>query len=87
MEKTIELIIIIMLLAIMAEIYLLVKPRRLLFLDYSMHPERLRNPYFPIEYRILLLFLRLLRQMFYLIVRSEEHRVGKECRSRWSPYH
>src|SRR3989441_12345830 len=20
-------------------------------------------------------------------VRSEEHRVGKECRSRWSPYH
>ena len=19
--------------------------------------------------------------------RSEEHRVGKECRSRWSPYH
>ena len=23
---------------------------------------------------------------FYL-VRSEERRVGKECRSRWSPYH
>src|SRR2546430_13416736 len=22
-----------------------------------------------------------------LIVRSEERRVGKECRSRWSPYH
>ena len=21
------------------------------------------------------------------IVRSEERRVGKECRSRWSPYH
>ena len=21
------------------------------------------------------------------IDRSEEHRVGKECRSRWSPYH
>ena len=20
-------------------------------------------------------------------IRSEEHRVGKECRSRWSPYH
>ena len=23
----------------------------------------------------------------YEIVRSEERRVGKECRSRWSPYH
>src|SRR5260221_14631763 len=24
---------------------------------------------------------------FYSISRSEERRVGKECRSRWSPYH
>ena len=24
---------------------------------------------------------------FAVIVRSEERRVGKECRSRWSPYH
>ena len=24
---------------------------------------------------------------FYEGVRSEERRVGKECRSRWSPYH
>ena len=23
----------------------------------------------------------------YLTGRSEERRVGKECRSRWSPYH
>ena len=23
----------------------------------------------------------------YLAERSEERRVGKECRSRWSPYH
>src|SRR5574337_2078346 len=23
----------------------------------------------------------------YLVSRSEERRVGKECRSRWSPYH
>ena len=23
----------------------------------------------------------------YLLDRSEERRVGKECRSRWSPYH
>ena len=27
--------------------------------------------------------------LFYhiLLIRSEERRVGKECRSRWSPYH
>src|SRR2546430_7784343 len=25
--------------------------------------------------------------LIYLFVRSEERRVGKECRSRWSPYH
>ena len=32
---------------------------------------------------------RILRSdISYLIVgRSEERRVGKECRSRWSPYH
>ena len=23
----------------------------------------------------------------YAMIRSEERRVGKECRSRWSPYH
>ena len=23
----------------------------------------------------------------YMLPRSEERRVGKECRSRWSPYH
>ena len=23
----------------------------------------------------------------YFLTRSEERRVGKECRSRWSPYH
>ena len=23
----------------------------------------------------------------YALYRSEERRVGKECRSRWSPYH
>ena len=31
-------------------------------------------------------FLQLLRDAAGL-VRSEERRVGKECRSRWSPYH
>ena len=26
-------------------------------------------------------------RMVELLTRSEERRVGKECRSRWSPYH
>ena len=26
-------------------------------------------------------------QTFNQLTRSEERRVGKECRSRWSPYH
>ena len=30
---------------------------------------------------------RLRRYGQYLYERSEERRVGKECRSRWSPYH
>ena len=29
----------------------------------------------------------LIRGSFYFVLRSEERRVGKECRSRWSPYH
>src|SRR5256885_8697030 len=27
------------------------------------------------------------RTLFTITARSEERRVGKECRSRWSPYH
>ena len=30
---------------------------------------------------------RILKQQGYIRSRSEERRVGKECRSRWSPYH
>ena len=28
-----------------------------------------------------------LRPRYTSVLRSEERRVGKECRSRWSPYH
>ena len=28
-----------------------------------------------------------LRTLRMMLCRSEERRVGKECRSRWSPYH
>ena len=37
---------------------------------------------------LLIALLFPLQQSFFIIlVRSEERRVGKECRSRWSPYH
>ena len=32
-------------------------------------------------------FILLLEIFIFLAERSEERRVGKECRSRWSPYH
>ena len=32
-------------------------------------------------------FSRMLLEMYQKFFRSEERRVGKECRSRWSPYH
>ena len=31
--------------------------------------------------------LRLVPAFPFFVIRSEERRVGKECRSRWSPYH
>src|SRR2546426_2272223 len=34
-----------------------------------------------------LTYYRKVAEYFELDVRSEERRVGKECRSRWSPYH
>ena len=33
------------------------------------------------------MFFHFLPKIFKLAERSEERRVGKECRSRWSPYH
>ena len=49
--------------------------------------KRLRTAH-PILYCILseVLFLGSM-VVFSLLARSEERRVGKECRSRWSPYH
>ena len=33
------------------------------------------------------LYIKRIRLSGGILVRSEERRVGKECRSRWSPYH
>src|SRR2546425_11850544 len=43
-------------------------------------PERFTAPYF-------LTGREFMAMMLQLFGRSEERRVGKECRSRWSPYH
>src|SRR5256885_14319932 len=39
------------------------------------------------DVHFLFFFLINQAQVFHCILRSEERRVGKECRSRWSPYH
>src|SRR3989449_10309567 len=39
------------------------------------------------EDKIPVTFTTLVRGKAAIIARSEERRVGKECRSRWSPYH
>ena len=48
-----------------------------------MKHEDIKNILFKIE----LSRRNFLRPYFIEIGRSEERRVGKECRSRWSPYH
>ena len=40
-----------------------------------------------IPIKLPLAFFTELEQKISQFVRSEERRVGKECRSRWSPYH
>src|SRR3712207_9265979 len=53
------------------------------------HP--IRFPFFScLKYLLFfkkLIFILFHFHIFYTITRSEERRVGKECRSRWSPYH
>ena len=39
------------------------------------------------EYKVLAFYSVGVFGLLYIAFRSEERRVGKECRSRWSPYH
>ena len=56
--------------------------------DQIQHPFMIKNP--P-ESRHKGNFLNIIKTIYDKptanIIRSEERRVGKECRSRWSPYH
>ena len=38
-------------------------------------------------FNVICLTLVIVGAIVWGIIRSEERRVGKECRSRWSPYH
>ena len=53
-----------------------------------MHPDHIPDGFGPLlgycDHQACRLMVRRLRRFD---VRSEERRVGKECRSRWSPYH
>ena len=42
---------------------------------------------FNVTRQIIVKDIAILRAKGNNIIRSEERRVGKECRSRWSPYH
>ena len=47
-----------------------------------------RVPFLSVCFLLLLVCMGVTAQTNYKISgRSEERRVGKECRSRWSPYH
>src|ERR1039457_5449900 len=52
---------------------------------YASRGQNVRNLWGRMPSQCHLVFPRLLNLHF--LVRSEERRVGKECRSRWSPYH
>ena len=57
--------------------------REYIIKGFAMDDERLKNGrYFGKDY-----FKELLERIRSIRARSEERRVGKECRSRWSPYH
>ena len=54
----------------------------------SGHRARMLNlkKYYPF-FKLTEISLSQFKDGKYEILRSEERRVGKECRSRWSPYH
>ena len=55
--------------------------------ELVMFPELAVSGYPPEDLLLRPGFLYECEQAMTRIARSEERRVGKECRSRWSPYH
>src|SRR2546430_8587735 len=54
---------------------------------YSATRQLWDTPIFESELFVVVPTVGALLEGWLLVVRSEERRVGKECRSRWSPYH
>src|SRR3712207_7441028 len=52
-------------------------------------PKNNLLPYTKIKFAKIKIYISLtdVKLMIVVAIRSEERRVGKECRSRWSPYH
>ena len=59
----------------------------LLFDTYGDHLMQEQAPYDEAEIQAALDRMSMPQDMQIQVCRSEERRVGKECRSRWSPYH
>ena len=56
------------------------------------HVKRSKTLFWTIELLAIALLVLIVAQLRFILepigqFRSEERRVGKECRSRWSPYH
>ena len=49
--------------------------------------KQLKDTQILLEILILTAAVAIIAAAVYFFLRSEERRVGKECRSRWSPYH
>ena len=56
--------------------------KRILIMDEMNYPPDLDE-----IYRVAVRGIIFVEGKLLMIERSEERRVGKECRSRWSPYH
>src|SRR5258708_10430212 len=71
-------------------IFYFVRPKEF-FSDFDIAKKENRIGFYGIACGIAILYFIiavLFKGIFFpLSIRSEERRVGKECRSRWSPYH
>ena len=60
---------------------------KLVAIDSQLAPAKEGMPFGEGPAKALEMGLQIAQELGFNRVRSEERRVGKECRSRWSPYH
>ena len=61
--------------------------KTLIEMSYCIWQDRAKLILMSAIVKVSVLLIFILMVYAYENVRSEERRVGKECRSRWSPYH